>query len=295
MKTANQATHDYGIIGKRKQKINSITRYLFLTVIAVVMLYPILWLLGASFKSNSEIFSSIWFWPETFSLSAYIKGWETGTEYTFATYFMNTFKIVIPKVVFTVVSCTLTAYGFARFQFPFKRQLFALLIATLFLPSVVTRIPLYLLWRNLGLLDTYVPLVANTIFAQEAFFVFMLVQFLRSIPREYDEAATIDGCNSFQILIRILLPILKPSLITVGLFQFMWSMNDFLGPLIYISSVEKYPVSIALKMAMDTTSGVTEWNQIIAMSLIALLPSLILFFIASKQFVDGMSSGGIKG
>lgn len=278
-----------------KYRVNAGMRYTLLTLVAIFMLYPIIWLVGASFKTNAEIFSSIGFWPKSFDFSAYIKGWQTGTEYTFATYFLNTFQIVIPKVIFTVISCTLTAYGFARFDFPFKKQLFGILIATLFLPDVVTRIPLYLFWKELNLLDSYVPLVASSVFAQEAFFVFMLVQFFRGIPREYDEAATIDGCNSFQVLTKVLLPILKPAIITVALFQFMWSMNDFLGPLIYISSVEKYPVSIALKMAMDTSSGVTSWNQIIAMSLIGLIPSIVLFFAASKQFVNGMSSGGIKG
>jgi oligogalacturonide transport system permease protein len=280
---------------KNKQKINSIIRYVLLTAVAFVMLYPILWLMGASFKTNTEIFSSIGFIPSSFSFDAYIKGWQTGTEYTFTTYFLNSFKIVIPKIIFTLISCTLTAYGFARFEFPGKKILFGLLISTLFLPGVVTRIPLYLLWKQFNLLDTYVPLVANTVFAAEPFFVFMMVQFLRSIPRDFDEAATIDGCSSFQILTKILLPILKPSLISVTLFQFIWSFNDFMGPLIYISSVEKYPVAIALKMSMDNSAGVTPWNQIIAMSLIGLLPSIILFFTSSRQFVDGMSAGGIKG
>ncbi|MFV0362153.1 MAG: carbohydrate ABC transporter permease [Suipraeoptans sp.] len=276
-------------------KVGSILRYVLLTVVAFFMLYPILWLLGASFKTNAEIFTSIGFFPKSISFDAYVKGWQTGTEYTFTTYFANTFKIVMPKVIFTVVSCTLTAYGFARFNFPLKSLLFGLLIATLFLPGVVTRIPLYLFWRNLNLLDGYIPLIANAVLAAEPFFVFMLVQFLRSIPRDFDEAATIDGCNSLQVLTHILLPVLRPSLVSVALFQFVWSMNDFLGPLIYISSVEKYPVAIALKMAMDTSAGVISWNQIIAMSLISLLPSIVLFFCASKQFVDGISAGGLKG
>lgn len=280
---------------RRRHKLNSILRYVLLTLVAFIMLYPILWLIGASFKTNSEIFSSIGFIPNSIDFDAYIKGWQTGTEYTFTTYFMNSFKIVIPKIIFTVISCTLTAYGFARFEFPGKKILFGLLISTLFLPGVVTRIPLYLLWKQFGVLDTYVPLVANTVFAAEPFFVFMLVQFLRSVPRDFDEAATIDGCNSIQVLTRILLPILKPSLISVTLFQFIWSFNDFMGPLIYISSVEKYPVAIALKMSMDNSAGVTPWNQVIAMSLMGLLPSIILFFTSSRQFVDGMSAGGIKG
>lgn len=147
----------------------------------------------------------------------------------------------------------------------------------------------------MGVLNTYVPLIANTVFANEPFFVFMLIQFMRSIPKDLDEAAIIDGCSSFGVLTRILLPVLRPSLISCLIFQFVWSFNDFLGPLIYISSVRKYPVALALKMSIDASSGVVEWNQILAMSIIALLPALILFFAAQRYFVEGVTSSGIKG
>lgn len=280
---------------KRKQQLSSVLRYLILTIVAIVMIYPILWLVGASFKTNTEIFTEIGFIPKRIDFTPYIEGWNTRTEYTFSTYFMNTFQIVIPKIIFCLISSTLTAYGFARFNFKFKNVLFALLMATMFLPAVVTRIPLYIFWKQFNMLDTYIPLIAPTVFAQEPFFVFMLVQFLRSIPRDLDEAATMDGCNSFQILWRILLPQLKPALISCIIFQFVWSFNDFLGPLIYVSSVDKYPVALALKMSIDTSSGVVAWNQILAMSLISLLPALILFFSAQKYFVEGVTSSGIKG
>ncbi|EOH85982.1 hypothetical protein UAS_01673 [Enterococcus asini ATCC 700915] len=280
---------------KRKRLLSSTIRYIILTIVAVIMIYPILWLVGASFKTNTEIFTEIGFIPKRIDFTPYIEGWQTRTEYTFTTYFANTFKIVIPKIIFCLVSSTVTAYGFARFNFKFKNILFALLMATMFLPAVVTRIPLYIFWKQFNMLDTYVPLIAPTVFAQEPFFVFMLIQFLRSIPRDLDEAATIDGCNTFQILWRILLPQLRPALISCIIFQFVWSFNDFLGPLIYISSVDKYPVALALKMSIDTSSGIVEWNQILAMSLISLLPALILFFSAQKYFVEGVTSSGIKG
>lgn len=280
---------------KRRHQISSIIRYIILTLVAIIMIYPILWLIGSSFKSNAEIFTEISFIPSSIDFTPYIEGWQTRTEYTFTTYFINTFEIVVPKIIFCLVSSTLTAYGFARFDFKFKKVFFALLMATMFLPAVVTRIPLYIFWRNLGMLDTYIPLIAPTVFAQEPFFVFMLIQFLRSLPRDLDEAATIDGCGSFGILWRILLPSLKPALISCIIFQFVWSFNDFLGPLIYISSVAKYPVALALKMSIDTSSGVVAWNQIMAMSLISLLPALILFFSAQKYFVEGVTSSGIKG
>lgn len=280
---------------KIKRNINAAIRYTVLTIGAVIMLYPIIWLIGASFKNNSEIFSSINFIPKRIDFTPYVKGWKTGTQYTFGRYFLNTFKIVIPKVIFTVISSVLTAYGFARFKFPGKKIFFSLLISTLFLPNIMTRIPLYLFWKKLGALDSVIPLVLPSAFGCEAFFVFMLIQFFRGIPKELDEAATVDGCNSFMILTKVILPILKPAIVSVTIFQFLWTMNDFQGPLIYISSVKKYPVAIALKMAMDTTSGSFEWNQIIAMSLIGLLPSIILFFSAQKYFIEGISTSGLKG
>lgn len=280
---------------RRRNLISAVIRYGILTAVALVMIYPILWLVGATFKTNNEIFTTVGFIPKRIDFTPYIEGWKTRTQFTFTTFFLNTFQYVIPKILFCLISSTLVAYGFARFQFPFKKFFFSLLMATMFLPAVVTRIPLYLLWKNLGLLDTYVPLVAPTIFANEPFFVFMLIQFLRSIPTYLDEAATVDGCNSFEILIRILLPALKPAIVSCTIFQFIWSFNDFLGPLIYVTTLSKYPVALALKMSIDQSSGIVEWNQILAMSFLALLPALILFFAAQKYFVEGITSTGAKG
>lgn len=278
-----------------KKRLGLILRYVLLGLGAIIMIYPIIWLVGASFKSNADIFKSLWFMPKSFDFTAYIQGWKTSSQYTFATYFLNSFLIVIPKVILTLVSCILAAYGFSRFNFPFKKIFFSIMIATLFLPGIVTRIPLYIFWKNMHMLDSYIPLVTNSAFACDTFFVYMLVQFFRTVPRELDEAATIDGCNSFMTLIRILIPIIKPSIITAGLFQFIWTFADFQGPLIYVSSVNKYPVSIALRMAMDTTSADFAWNKTIAMSIIALIPSMIIYFSAQKSFVGGSTAGGVKG
>ncbi len=272
----------------------ALIRYVLLTVVALIMLYPIIWMVGASFKTNTEIFTSIGFIPSTIDFQAYIDGWNTKGEYTFTLYFINTFKYVIPKILFTVVSATLTAYGFARFDFPFKKIMFSLLMATMFLPQVVTRIPLYLFWNRLDLLDTYVPLLANSFLGQEPFFVFMMIQFMRSIPRDLDEAAIVDGCSSFGVLWRVLIPSLKPALISCVIFQFVWSFSDFLGPLIYITSQDKFPVSLALRLNVDPSTN-TPWNQVFAMSVISLLPAIILFFSAQKYFVEGVTSSGIKG
>lgn len=279
---------------RRSHLIGMALRYALLLIVGLVMLYPLIWLIGASFKSNAEIFASPGFIPKDPTLDGYIAGWQTSTPYTFGRFFINSFLIVIPKMIGTAISCTLVAYGFARFDFPFKKLIFGSVIAILLLPNVVTRIPQYILFRDLGWLDTFLPLWVPSALAGDAFFVFMLVQFLRAIPGDTEEAARVDGANSFQTLIYIVVPMLAPALISVCLFQFMWTMNDFLGPLIYLSSVDKYPISLALKLSIDTTEAF-NWNQILAMSVLALAPALIVFFMAQKYFIEGLSTGGVKG
>lgn len=269
-------------------------RTTLLLCVAVVMLYPLIWLVGASFKTNAEIFTEAGFWPSRFSFDAYAKGWKTSTEYTFATYFLNSFAIVIPRIIVTVISCVLVAYAFARFEFWGRKFLFSIMVATMMLPLIVLRLPQYLMFREMGWLDTYLPLIVPSAFATDTFFVFMLVQFLRGIPRDMEEAAMIDGCNAPQLLWHIIVPLLKPAIISVVVFQFIWTMNDFMGPLIYLASVENYPVSLALKMSISASEEV-DWANAIAISVVALLPSVAVFFAAQKHFIEGAASSGIKG
>ncbi|HEY8510063.1 MAG TPA: carbohydrate ABC transporter permease [Steroidobacteraceae bacterium] len=276
------------------RRLNPLLRYGILIGVGYLMLYPLLWMIGGAFKPNHEVFSSIGFIPSDPTLDGFRGGWRTSTEYTFGTYLLNTFEIIIPKVIVTVISSVLVAFGFARFNVPGRRLLFALLIATVLLPKSVLLVPQYLLFRELGWLDTFLPLYVPSAFATEGFFVFMIVQFMRSIPPDMEEAAVMDGCNSLQVLLYVVVPVIMPAIVSVALFQFMWSMNDFLQPLIYLSSVEKYPVSLALKLSIDVTEA-TAWNQILAMSAIALAPSLILFFAAQKYFVEGITVGSVKG
>ncbi|MFV0574469.1 MAG: carbohydrate ABC transporter permease [Vibrio sp.] len=278
----------------RREKINAFIRYTVLIVVGFMMLYPLLWMFTASLKPNHEIFTSMSLIPKEWSLDGFINGWKTGTEFTFGHYIINTFLYVLPKVFLTVVSSTIVAYGFARFEIPFKKFWFATLIATILLPQTVLLIPQYLMFREMGLLDSYLPLYLPLAFATQGFFVFMLVQFLRGIPTDMEEAAMIDGCNSFQVLWHVVVPVIRPAIISVALFQFMWSVNDFLGPLIYVSSVEKYPIALALKMSIDVTEG-ARWNEILAMASIAIIPSIIVFFMSQKYFVEGVSNSGIKG
>ncbi|SHE81594.1 carbohydrate ABC transporter permease [Vibrio gazogenes] len=278
----------------RREKINAAIRYTILITVGFMMLYPLLWMFSAAMKPNHEIFSSMNLIPSEWRLDGFINGWKTGTEYTFGHYIFNTFAYVLPKVFVTVVSSTIVAYGFARFDIPWKKFWFATLIATILLPQSVLLIPQYLMFREMGLLDTYLPLYLPFAFATQGFFVFMLIQFLRGVPTDMEEAAMIDGCNSFQVLWHVVVPVIRPAIISVALFQFMWSVNDFLGPLIYISSVEKYPIALALKMSIDVTEG-ARWNEILAMASIAIIPSILVFFMSQKYFVEGVTSSGIKG
>ena len=203
---------------------------------------------------------------------------------------------MIPEVILTVISATLTAYGFARFKFKGHDALFGLMLAMLFLPQVVMNVPQYMMYRKFGWVGSklYLPLIVPTAFATESYFVFMLVQFLRSIPKELDEAAKIDGCNSLQILVKIIVPMLRPSLVSVALFKFMWSCNDFLGPLLYVTDKMKYPATIYVKRFMDADAGVS-WNSVLACSLISIIPNIMIFFLAQNQFVEGIAAGGVKG
>ncbi len=269
--------------------------YLIITAVAAVMLYPLLWLLGASFKSNSEIFSSVWFIPDSIDLSIWKNAWETATPYTMGHYFINTFMIIIPKTVFAVISSLLAAYGFARFNFPLKRLFSSLLLIGMLMPAIVKIMPMFLFWRDTGLLDTYIPLVFPALLAEEGMFVFILIRFFNSVPREFDEAARIDGCGTMRTLFLVLLPCIKPAVTSIAVFTFLWTMNDFLNPLIIIQSVKKYPLSLALRLSVDSTGQSYEQCKIIAVSVIGLIPSITVFALAQKKFVKGITAGGLSG
>lgn len=259
------------------------------------MVYPLLWMVFATFKANSEIFSTISLLPEKWDFSAYAQLGETiAGQISLGKAMVNTYTIVLPKVVFTVVSSTITAYAFGRFEFAGKKAMFAVMMSTLFLPQVVLNAPQYVMFNQWGWMDSYLPLIVPCLFAVDTYFVFMLIQFLRGIPKELDEAAEIDGCNAVLRLWHVIVPMLKPAIVSCALFQFMWSSNDFMGPLIYVNKVSRYPASIFVKMSMDADAGVA-WNKILAVSLVVILPSLIVFFLSQDTFVEGISAGGVKG
>ncbi|TCL70024.1 oligogalacturonide ABC transporter membrane protein [Hydrogenispora ethanolica] len=278
----------------QKKIVATATTYILISLLGLLMIYPLLWLVSGSFKSNAEIFNSFQLIPSRINFDAYIRGWVGLGQQTYSNFFINTIKMVVPSVFFCLLSSFLTAYGFSRFRFPFKKPLFALMIATLMLPKTVIIIPRYMIFKNLGWLDTFLPFYAPELLATQSFFIFMLVQFMRGLPRELDESAEIDGCNSFQILYRILLPLAKPALFSAAIFDFIWAWNDFFNPLIYISSVAKYPLALGLRIDLDVGAAVS-WDKVMAMSVVTMLPPILIFFFAQKYFVEGIATTGLKG
>lgn len=279
---------------KKKKTIHEIIMYVVLIGVGLVMVYPLIWMFFASFKTNNEIYGSIKLLPESFGWDAYVTGWNAIGGNTYASFFKNSFMLVLPTTLFTVVSSTLVAYGFARFNFKGKKLMFLLLLSTLMLPNAILIIPRYTIFRSLNVLDSYWPFYLMSIFACYPFFTYMLVQFFRGVPTELDESAYIDGCGTFRTLTQILLPLLKPAMFSAGLFQFLWTYNDYFNSLIYINTVKKYTVSMALRLSLDAES-VVVWKNVMAMSCVAVLPVVVLFFICQKYFVDGIATTGLKG
>ncbi|AEF83413.1 inner membrane protein [Leadbettera azotonutricia ZAS-9] len=279
---------------KSKKYIKEAYSYIILILVAVILCYPLLWMFFASFKTNSEIFSEINLFPREFNFNAYRDGWKGVANNTFTRFFSNSFLLVIPTALLTVISSTLVAYGFARFEFKGKRIMFLVLLSTLMLPNSILLIPRYSIFLTLNTLDSFSPFYLMAVFACYPFFTYMLVQFIRGIPRELDESARMDGCGSFRTLISILLPLLKPALFSAGLLQFLWTYNDYFNPLIYVNSVKKFPVSLALRLTMDAET-VIIWKNIMAMSCLAVLPVVILFFLCQRYFIEGIATTGLKG
>ena len=282
------------MLKKRSKKTTRVVDYLIIFAIGGILLYPIIWMFFSTFKSNDEIFGSVKLLPQSFGFSYYAEGWKGTGRVSYTSFFINTFVLVLPTTILTVASSALVAYGFARFRFPGKKILFAILIATLMLPNSVIIIPRYSLYNTFHWINTYLPFYAPAVLACYPFFIYMLIQFLRGLPRELDESAYIDGCGTFRTFIQVLLPLMKPALFSAGLFQFLWTYNDYFNSLIFINSVKKFPISLALRMSLDAES-VVEWGQVMAMATVAVLPVILLFFAAQKYFVEGIATSGIKG
>ena len=265
--------------------------YIILTCMGVVILVPIVWMLSTAVKSDSEVFlfPPIWI-PEKLHWDNFHRAL---TFMPFGRYFLNTSLITIGALIGQFLSSPLVAYAFARLRARGRDIFFILVISTMLLPPQVTMIPRFILFRKLGWVDTFLPLIVPN-FLGSAYFIFLLRQFFSTISPELDDAARMDGCGFFRIFTSILLPLSKPALATIAIFTFMWNWNAFLQPLIYLSSPEKLTVSLALSFFMGRY-GMTAWNLLMAASLAAVLPCVVLFFFAQRYFIQGIVITGVKG
>ncbi|MGJ7906692.1 carbohydrate ABC transporter permease [Actinopolyspora sp. H202] len=260
----------------------------------LVMLYPLAWLIATSFKPADEVISSLRLLPSRLAMSNYTTALEGVGGVSVLRLIGNSLIISTGAVLGNVISCSLAAYAFARLRFTLRGPLFALMLATIMLPQHAVLIPQYIVFNQLGMVNTFWPLVLPKFLATDAFFVFLTVQFMRGIPKELDEAATLDGCGPFRTFFRIILPLSRPALITTAIFTFIWTWNDFFLQLIYLFEPEKFTITLALRSFVDTSSQ-SAYGPMFAMSVIALLP-IVLFFMAFQRFlVEGMASSGVKG
>ncbi|GHA25187.1 sugar ABC transporter permease [Devosia pacifica] len=271
--------------GKRR------TALLVCITISLLMMLPLAWLVRSSMMEMGQIFIFPPEWiPQPFRLQNYP---EALTVIPFFQYFINSLLILIPTVVGTLVSCSLAAYGFARLRWPGRDAIFGILMTTLMLPYIITLLPTFLLWAQLGFIDTYVPLIVPHWLGFQVFFIFLLRQFFKNLPMELDEAAEIDGANPLQVFWFVILPISRPALLVVAILSGLNAWNDFLDPLVYINSSDKY--TLALGLSQFTGLYTSQWNLLMAASTVIIVPVLIVFFLTQRYFIEGVTMSGLKG
>lgn len=279
----------------KKKKINSVLFHVGACALGFIMIYPLLWLVASSFKSNETMFTNPYsLIPEVWDAAKnYASGFEGIGGVPFSTFFLNSLEVTIVGVIGCVATSLFAAYAFSRIRFKFGNFWFGCVMMTMMIPAQVMVVPQYIILKKLNLIDTKIALVLPWFFGG-AFFIFLMVQFFQGIPRELDEAAEIDGCGRISILFRILVPVVKPAIITSSIFAFYWIWQDFFQPLIFISSPENYTIPLALNMYLDPNSY-NNYGGLFAMSVISILPIIIFFIIFQRYLVDGIAMDGIKG
>jgi len=278
---------------KLKRRITTIIFHVVMITLGFLMLYPLLWLIGSAFKPTHEIMSTASeLIPRSPTLENFINGWKGFGRYTYATFFKNSFLIVIVRVIGTTLTSAMIAFGFARVRFTGSKYWFAAMIVTMCIPGFTLNIPIYLMYLKVGLVGTKIPVMLGGWFGS-AYHVFLTMQFMRGIPREMDEAAVIDGCGWVQLFTRIITPLIKPILATVAIMTFMSAWGDYYSSLIYLNKTKDYPVAYALTLYASENS--TNYGPMLAMSVLSLIPIMTLFFLFQKQLIDGISFSGIKG
>ncbi len=262
-----------------------------LVIGAAMCLIPFYWLLRSSLMTDSDIFKfPPDYIPKHFLWRNYI---ELFSAINFQLYFFNTMMILLPFVIGAVITSSFCGYAFARLNFPYKRIWFALIIATLMLPPAVTLIPTFIMWSKLHGINTFWPLIIPAWFGGGPFNIFLMRQFFMTIPRELDEAAIVEGANYFQVFYKILLPLIRPAMLVVGFFAFVYEWNDFFGPLIFLNDSTKFTLALGLLQLQGSYSA--QWNLIMAASAVMVLPPIILFLFGQQYFVRGITLTGIKG
>lgn len=262
-------------------------------IVAVIMLYPIFWLIFSSLKPNSDIFQTATeLFPRNWTLDNFTKGFEGIAGVPFITYIFNSLRIAIIATIGAVCSSAVISYGFARIPFKGKKFWFACVLVTMMMPQEIIMVPQYLWFGKLNWINTILPVTVPSFFGQ-AFFIFMMNQFIQGIPVELDEAAKMDGCGRIGIFFKVILPLLKSSLATSAIFSFYWKWEELIGPMLYLTKPESYTVSIALKQFLDSSSS-SNWGAMFAMSVVSLVPVLIIFFMFQKYIVQGISTTGLK-
>ena len=280
---------------KTKQIISKSIYHLIVCGFGLVMIYPLIWMVMSSFKPTSTIFATAGnLIPESFVLENYINGWKGFAGIGFGQFFKNSLFIAIIATIGTVLSSAVVAFGLARCRFFGRKILFGAMLVSMMLPAQVLMIPQYLWYQKLGWVGSFIPLIVPYFFAIQGFFVYLMMNFIDGIPTELDEAAKIDGCSYYGIFVRIILPLIKPALITAGIFSFMWRWDDFLSALLYVSNSVKYPVSLALKLFCDPGSS-SDYGAMFAMATLSILPAVLIFIFFQKYLVEGISTSGLKG
>jgi multiple sugar transport system permease protein len=279
---------------KRRQFIRAIIYHLCVGLVGFIMLYPVFWLFASSLKAPDEIFTNIKsLIPSEIHLENYSEGWAGFGGITFTTFFKNSFIYAGLGTFIQITASVIVGFGFARIKFRGKRIWFTIMLLTLMLPSEVLLIPQYIIFSRIGWLNTFLPLLVPRI-GGGAFFIFMIIQFIRGIPIDLDEAAMIDGAGNFGIFRYVIFPQLTPAIITATIFAFYWTWDDFLAPLIYLTDPKLYTVSVALRTFADENS-VTNWGALFAMLGLSLVPTFLLFIFFQRYIVEGIATSGLKG
>ena len=269
----------------------NLIKYLLLIFVAGFFLLPWVWMISTSLKNPEElaVYPIIWI-PDPIRWDNYLEAFRRAE---FPRFLLNTMLVTIPSVIGSLLSNALVAYGFARIRWPGRDWVFSMVLATLILPGFVTFIPLYLIFKELNWINSYLPLVVPT-FLANPFFVFLLRQFFMALPEELSDAARVDGASEFRIFSQIILPLARPALATVALFQFIGSWNDYFGPLIYLNDKALYTISLGIAN-MRASYGFSNFAWIMAATCMSVLPIIILFFFAQRTFIEGIALTGLKG